>query len=486
MSSSLKNNLFIVFSAVIYSLSLLFFIIHDNYFLLVLPIVITVILISVFNFKNLFFLLFFCTPISVSLADVTGLSSVDMALPTEPILCGLMILSILFIIYHYNSFKDMLTHPITLLIILYLFWMFITCITSTMPIVSFKFLLTRIWYILPMFFIGSFFFKNTKNITYFILLYSVPLTLVVLYTILKHSGYAFDKESAHYMMSPFFNDHTSYGAMITFFIPLNIALLFIHNNNIFIKFITCCILFILFVGLVLSFTRAAWLSLFIAFLGGLVLRLKINQKVLFSSPLIIIISVFFFQSFIIDLLEKNTQNTSDNLLEHTTSISNISTDASNVERINRWHCALYMFYDKPVFGWGPGTYQFQYAPFQLLKYNTVIRTNTGDLGNAHSEYLGPLAESGILGFLSFCLLVYVVMYQAVRLYYDVENSKIKILIFFIIISLTTYFIHGIFNNFLDTDKASIAIWGSIAMIVAIDSLNKKNKRKDLKFENYFS
>ena len=44
----------------------------------------------------------------------------------------------------------------------------------------------------------------------------------------------------------------------------------------------------------------------------------------------------------------------------------------------------------------------------------------------------------------------------------------------------------VFNNFLDTDKASIAIWGSIAMIVAIDSLNKKNKRKDLKFENYFS
>ena len=223
MSNSLKNNLFIVFSAVIYSLSLLFFIIHDNYLLLVLPIVITVILVSVFNFKNLFFLLFFCTPISVSLADVTGISSVDMALPTEPILCGLMILSILFIIYHYNSFKDMLTNPITLLIILYLFWMFITCITSTMPFVSFKFLLTRIWYILPMFFIGSFFFKNTKNITYFILLYSIPLTLVVLYTILKHSGYAFDKESAHYMMSPFFNDHTSYWAMIAFFIPLNIA-----------------------------------------------------------------------------------------------------------------------------------------------------------------------------------------------------------------------------------------------------------------------
>ena len=41
-------------------------------------------------------------------------------------------------------------------------------------------------------------------------------------------------------------------------------------------------------------------------------------------------------------------------------------------------------------------------------------------------------------------------------------------------------------NFLDTDKASIAIWGSMVMIVAIDSLNRKNKYKDSKFENYFS
>ena len=486
MSNSLKNHLFIVCSAVIYSLSLLFFIIHDNYLALVAPIFIAVIFISIFNFKNLFFLLFFCTPLSVSLADVTGVSGIDMALPTEPILFGLMILSVIFIIYHYNSFKDIFTHPITVFILLYLLWMFITCITSSMPIVSFKFLLTRIWYILPMFFIGSVFFKNTKNITFFILLYSIPLVLVVIYTVFRHAGYNFDKESAHYMMSPFFNDHTSYGAMIAFFIPLNIALLFIHNNNIFIKFIACCILVILLVGLVLSFTRAAWLSLFLAVMGGVVLRFKINRKLLFSSPLLIIVLGFFFQSYIIDVLESNTQNTSDNLLEHTTSISNISTDASNVERINRWHCALYMFYDKPVFGWGPGTYQFQYAPFQLLKYNTVIRTNTGDLGNAHSEYLGPLAESGIFGFLSFSLLVYVVMYQAVRLYYEVKNSKMKILTFFITISLTTYFIHGIFNNFLDTDKASIAIWGSMAMIVAIDFLNRKNKYKDSKFENYFS
>ena len=101
------------------------------------------------------------------------------------------------------------------------------------------------------------------------------------------------------MMSPFFNDHTSYGAMIAFFIPLNIAVLFVHNKNIIIKFTVSCMLFILFIGLVLSFTRAAWLSLFLAVIGGLVLRYKINRKLLFSSPLIIILAGFLLQGYIL-------------------------------------------------------------------------------------------------------------------------------------------------------------------------------------------
>jgi len=355
-----------------------------------------------------------------------------------------------------------------------------------MPLVSFKFFISKLWYILPMFFIGSLFFKNTKNISYFIFLYSIPLACVVLYTLFNHSGYFFDKQSAHYMMSPFFNDHTSYGAMIVFFLPLNIALLFMYKHNIIIRWTICCVIFIFLTGLVLSFARAAWLSLVLAFLGAILLKFRINIKFLFSTPLILVGLVFLFQSNIIYVLEQNTQNTSDNLLEHTTSISNISTDASNVERINRWDCALYMFYDKPVFGWGPGTYQFQYAPFQLLKYNTVIRSNTGALGNAHSEYLGPLAESGLFGFLSFVILIYVVMYQAVNMYYETTHPKRRVWILAIIVSLTSYLIHGIFNNFLDTDKASVAIWSCIAILVALDGLNKKNNSSDSKFENNFS
>ena len=173
------------------------------------------------------------------------------------------------------------------------------------------------------------------------------------------------------MMSPFFNDHTSYGAVIAFFIPLLISLFLVKRKNFLMKFFVLIIILILVVGLILSFTRAAWISLLLACCFIILLKLKINRKLLFVIPSFIVFMFFLFQNPILDTLKSNKQDSSDNLIEHFTSISNISTDASNMERINRWKCALEMFLEKPVFGWGPGTYQFQYAPFQLYNDKTI-------------------------------------------------------------------------------------------------------------------
>ena len=35
--------------------------------------------------------------------------------------------------------------------------------------------------------------------------------------------------------------------------------------------------------------------------------------------------------------------------------NNVSTDASNLERINRWNCAIRMYAERPFLGHGPGT-----------------------------------------------------------------------------------------------------------------------------------
>ena len=165
---------------------------------------------------------------------------------------------------------------------------------------------------------------------------------------------------------------------------------------------------------------------------------------------VLVVGIFLFtamDSILLDL-ESNKQDSSSNLTEHVESISNVSSDASNLERINRWKSALEMFQDKPIFGFGPGTYAFEYAPYQQSKDKTIISTNSGDGGNAHSEYLGPLSEQGVLGSLLMISIVISVIITGVRVYKSSLSMESRMIGLSVFLGLITYYLHGILNNFL--------------------------------------
>jgi O-antigen ligase len=129
-----------------------------------------------------------------------------------------------------------------------------------------------------------------------------------------------------------------------------------------------------------------------------------------------------------------------------------------------------MFKERPFLGFGPGTYAFEYARFQEPENMTIISTNFGDGGNAHSEYLGPMAEMGVLGLVTFLLVVAAIFYKGITLYiqWPKENREMKVLLLSMNLALVTYFVHGVLNNYLDTDKAAIPIWGICACFIALD------------------
>jgi len=70
------------------------------------------------------------------------------------------------------------------------------------------------------------------------------------------------------------------------------------------------------------------------------------------------------------------------------------------------------------------------------------------------------------------LLMLAVYYKGMELYYFLPKGDLKQLIFFCLLALTTYFVHGFLNNFLDTDKLAVPFWGFIAIIVAVDIYHK--------------
>jgi putative inorganic carbon (HCO3(-)) transporter len=443
------------------------------------PAIIGVLLIGLFAFfasDKLLLLIAFLTPLSIDLD--TKLLSAGISLPSEALMIVLAAIFCLRILKH-NEYDIRITkHPISIAIIIYLIWIFITSLTSEFPLVSFKSLAAKLWFILSFYFFAILVFKKGRiQIRNFIWLYSISMIFVILYTVYNHSTYGFDKSVGHWVMRPFYNDHTSYGAALAMYSIAMIGLLFEEGYSRTKKMLLMGIGLVLLIGLFFSYSRAAWISVVGALGVFFILKFKIKYYWIFSFALLSIGLFFVFQNEIIQKLSKNNQDSSTDFVEHVQSISNISTDASNLERLNRWDAALKLFYERPIVGWGPGTYQFVYAPFQHSKNRTIISTNAGDGGNAHSEYIGPLAETGIVGLLTFLLIIALTLYYANVTYFKTPDKNVKLLVMISIMALVTYYIHGFLNNFLDTDKLSVPFWGFTAIIVTLNLYGSNEKDK---------
>ncbi|MBK7383654.1 MAG: O-antigen ligase family protein [Flavobacteriales bacterium] len=440
----------------------------DFYWFSVLPAVLLVIWAMVATPQRLLLFIAFATPLSINLEELS-LGGIGVALPTEPILVGLMFLFLLKISIQKGVIDHaILRHPITTIILLQLGWMAVCIVPSSMPMVSFKYFTARAWFVCVLYFMGTRFFAETPNMLRFVRAFLAGLVVAIGYTLIHHAQFGFAQDPAHWVMWPFFKDHTSYGAVIAFMVPFAITLVGLPEISRTSRGVMFFTLLVLVAGLIFSYTRAAWLSLMGPLAVFLFMRLRIPVWVLASLLAVSGVVYWVNADQITIYLERNREESSDDLGQHVQSISNISSDASNLERINRWHSALRMFQERPIFGWGPGTYMFQYAPFQASEDRTIISTNFGVQGNAHSEYLGPLSEQGLLGMLLMVALVVVTTARAVRLYKRMPPGTDRRVMSAAFLGLVTYYLHGGLNNFLDTDKASVPFWAFTAMIVLFD------------------
>lgn len=474
-----KNGWWIYACVALFTVLNLLCIYNEFTLLALLPVAVILIGIAFLALDKLMLLIAFMAPLSVPLSEAVHDLPVDLFLPTEPLLAGIMLLFGFKVLLEKQFDKRILTHPVSITIYIYLAWMLITCITSVEPIVSIKFLLSRLWFIIPLYFVMTQVFrKDDKNAEKYVTLYAVALCIVVIYALVRHAKYGiFDQKIAHWAANPFYKDHTSYGALLAFYIPPIAALAFNQLLAPRKRFGYLFMLILLIAGIIFSYSRAAWVSLVGAIGIWCCIKLRIKFSVIVAGVAIVLIGFFAFGDTLMRDLRSNNQDSSTDLAEHVQSISNVSTDASNLERINRWNCALRMFAEKPIFGWGPGTYMFYYAPYQMSYERTIISTNEGDLGNAHSEYLGPLAEEGLLGPLTLIAIMIATIITGIRAIRHTNNKLLATIGLSAIVGLFTYYFHGVLNDFLDTDKASVPFWGFTALLVAIDVYYKTQTQK---------
>lgn len=442
---------------------------QPEYYILAFPLISVVLALFLASIEKVYFLVAFCTPISIKY--MVGSSGIN--IPNEPLMMVFLLLFLIKLSRDFDSIRSIFKHPITVLILLNLVWLFITSVTSTIPIVSFKFLLARLWTVVFGFFWGAIIFRKPKNIKSFFIAFGLGLCFVISYTTIKHYAVGFSQAKSMLVMHPLMDDHTVYSAVCAIIFVYAVVLLCFKKNA--LGFITKILLAIFVgftgVGIALSYSRAAVLSLIFAFGFSLLLKMQIKFKtMLFSLFLILSLTIVFAQQ-IYEKVKFNNAVSGKNIATDIRSISNVRTDESNVERINRWESGYRMLVEKPILGFGPGTYMFTYSPYQKAHEMTSISTTHGDMGAMHSEYFGPLVESGVIGLLIIVALFLTFIFVLMRIYYHPATLEIKMLALAILLAMISYFFHGLLNNFLDQDKIAVIFWAMMGMAVALDLEN---------------
>src|SRR5687768_3164660 len=100
---------------------------------------------AVINFKALYFFLLVTIPFSI---EYSFSGSLGTDLPDEPLMIGLMFVSWIYMVSNYKAIPTgFFANFLIVALLVHLFWIFTTSITSVNSLVSFKIFAAKLWYI---------------------------------------------------------------------------------------------------------------------------------------------------------------------------------------------------------------------------------------------------------------------------------------------------------------------------------------------------
>jgi len=261
-------------------------------------------------------------------------------------------------------------------------------------------------------------------------------------------------QSAYGAARPFFPEHGAYAAYLAMILPA--ALLFALERHGRERLLYAAASLAIALGIGLSLTRAAWVSLALVVPPLLVLwswwRRSVRSVVLVASLGVVLVAILV------------GFGAGTRISRQTGSIAGTG-DVSNLERFNRWMAAVEMVKDRPLLGVGYDAYPYLYSKYRRkLILTEMAYVHSG----AHSEVFRVLAESGILGFLAALWLILATGALGLRAFLKSADPRTKLMALAVLGALGTYLVHAVFRTYIDLEKVAIPFWASLGVLSAME------------------
>lgn len=256
-------------------------------------------------------------------------------------------------------------------------------------------------------------------------------------------------------------------------IPICFALLLVSKTTI-IKWFHAFFISVFYSFIIVSHTRASWLSLaiilfIILYFSGKHLYLK-NKFTQIPAPIIIFILLF---TSTLSLTAPDYVNESNRF----SSLFSSSTTNSSSQRLRAYKSALNMIQDRPVAGFGLGSFYTSFKPYKFVSE----QNNTSQIHflQLHNDLLQFFVELGFIGgllWISFIVLIIYRPYKKLSLIENINEDK-KILYFSLLISLISSWIHSLLSFPLHLPASSFIIFISFGLLLNINSQTINQNKK---------
>ena len=426
-------------------------------------------LLAFIEWRWLYFGLFAVLPFSQEIGLLGGFS---MDVPSEPLMLALTACVGLALLLRQGQLPAReWRHPLLLLLALMLLWTALDAAFSVDTTKSLKYLLAKVWYLTP-FVLGTLLVvRRPGQAWHFAAVYAASATLSVLYVASRHATRGFSFADINWALHPFFRNHVIYATMLALLLPFTWFGLRAAAGRM-ARLGWGLALGVLLFGLLTSYTRASIVSVPIAGLYFLVLRLRLTRVLLLVVAVATSLTVSYFvigdryMEYAPDY--EHTVFNGKNFGRHLEATYKLQ-DVSGMERVYRWVAAARMIGEKPLVGSGASTFYPEYKRYTVKSFRTYVSANP-EKSTTHNYFLLQLAEQGLLGFLLFLTLIATALLLAERLYHRAAaRPEVRRVLLAATLSLVIIVFHLTLNELVEVDKIGPVFFICLALLVRCET-----------------
>jgi O-antigen ligase len=419
----------------------------------------------------LFYTLVASIPWSIEYSVSPSLST---DLPDEPLMLLMAFVVVALLVQRRRQGEGRLLSSVLFVVLMLQFgWYAVSAVLSSHPLISFKFVLAKTWYLLA--FVGAplLLLKEPKHITRLTAVLLVSMLSFTLLVLVRHGGTGFTFESINDSLAPFFRNHVNYSALLVCVVPLLVAFLS-HASSLKMKALLIVLLIVALAALYFSYARGAWLALVVGAAAYWLLKKRLLVWAYVTVLMLVVGSVFWLKAdnrYLHYAHDYKTTIFHTDFREHLVATYQLK-DVSTAERFYRWIAGVRMVKDGWQTGYGPNTFYYHYQRYAVTAFKTWVSKNE-DRSTVHNYFLLTLIEQGVMGLLLLLFLLGYMFYVAQRIFHATTDRYWKTVMATVAVVLAMVCTVNFLSDLIETDKVGSIFYLCLALLI-MGELRQRN------------